>query len=309
MIPAQPAFSRKGIGMLLRLVAVVFSSVAAILSTVLPLLFYTNLSAGAVMTAASFLFIGAIFIHGMLTHTLNDIADYQSGTDQYSPGILSGGSKVLQTGLMTVGMLKQLGFWMIIFLLVMAVLFALIGYLELAILTLVGIWGAVSYSLKPFQLAYYPFLGEWLSLFPTMLMLGIAAPWILLEQIPVWAWQNALINAIWCMAWVMVHHIPDRYADQKATPLKQTSVVWAENTFGAKGAKLPAVLYFILVGLLLLWTALTRPAGAIGAGIFLVYAFCLIIKMDMDDVEKVTSDEKKLLLLAAATAIWLGIFV
>lgn len=309
MIPAQPAITRKSIVMLLRLVAVVFSSIAAILSTVLPLLFYTDLSAGAVMTVASVLLIGAVSIHGMLTHTLNDIADYQSGTDQYSPGVLSGGSRVLQTGTMSVGMLKQLGIWMTIFLLLVAILFAFLGLIEFAVLTLVGIWGAVSYSLKPFQLAYYPFAGEWLSLFPTMLMLGIAAPWILLGQVPAWTWQNAIINAIWCMAWVMIHHIPDRHADRKAVPLKQTSVVWAENIFGAGGAKLPAMLYFILIGLLLIWTAFTRPAGAIGAGILLIYAIYLVIKMDIDDVEKVTNDEKKLLILAFVTAIWLGIFV
>lgn len=109
MLPAQPAITRKNIITLLRLVAVVFSSVATILSTVLPLLFYTDLSAGTVMTIASVLLIGAVCIHGMLTHTLNDIADYQSGTDQHSPGILSGGSGVLQNGAMSVGMLKQLG--------------------------------------------------------------------------------------------------------------------------------------------------------------------------------------------------------
>ncbi|MEK4299833.1 prenyltransferase [Oceanobacillus sp. FSL W8-0428] len=309
MLPAQPAITRKNIITLLRLVAVVFSSVATILSTVLPLLFYTDLSAGTVMTIASVLLIGAVCIHGMLTHTLNDIADYQSGTDQHSPGILSGGSGVLQNGAMSVGMLKQLGTWMTLFLLIIAVLFAFLGLTEFAVLTLIGIWGAVSYSLRPFQFAYYPFAGEWLSLFPTMLMLGIAAPWILLEQIPMWAWQNGLINAIWCMAWVMVHHIPDRHADRKSTPLKQTSVVWAEDTFGIRGAKLPAMLYFISVGLLLFWTAFTRPIGAFGAGILLGYAIYLVIKMDIDDVEKVTNDEKKLLFLAFATAIWLGIFV
>ncbi|WP_152655982.1 prenyltransferase [Oceanobacillus sp. CFH 90083] len=309
MIPTQPSFSLKGIGMLLRLVAVGFSSVAAILSTVQPLLFYYPLSVPAVMGVAFVLLLGAVLIHGMLTHVFNDLADFQSGTDQYSPGILSGGSRVLQTGTMSVRILTQLGISASIVLLLIAILFASFGYMEFAVLTLVGIWGAASYSLKPLQLAYYPFVGEWLSLFPTMLILGIAAPWILLEQIPVWAWQNGLINAIWCMAWVMVHHIPDRHADRKASPLKRTSVVWAEDAFGAKGAKVPALLYFVLIGVLLLWTAFTRPVGAIGAGIFLGYAIYLVIQMDTDDVEKVTNDEKKLLFLAFATAIWLGMFV
>src|SRR5699024_10986944 len=209
MHPTQASFSLKGIGMLLRFVAVLFSSVAALVSTVLPLLFHYNLSGYTVLSVTSILLIGALLIHGLLTHTFNDLVDYQSGTDQQSPGILSGGSKVLKTGNMSVPMLIQLAISLSALLLLITLAFLILGYPKLAILTLVGIWGAASYSLKPFRLAYYPFLGEWFSLFPTMLMLGIAAPWILLDQVPIWAWQNALINAIWCMAWVMVHHIPD----------------------------------------------------------------------------------------------------
>lgn len=309
MIPSQPAFSLKGIGMLLRIIAVVSSSVAAILSTVLPLLFHYTLSTFTIISVASILLIGTVLIHGMLTHTFNDLADYQSGTDQYSTGILSGGSRVLQTGTMSERMLVQLGIGISIFLLLITAVFAFLGYIEFAVLTLVGLWGAASYSLKPFQLAYYPFVGEWFSLFPTMLLLGIAAPWILLEQVPIWAWQNALINAIWCMTWVMVHHIPDRHADRKAQPIKRTSVVWAEDKFGEIGAKLPALLYFIFVGTLLVWMAFTRPIGAIGAGVILIYGIYLIMKMDVEDVEKVTSIEKVLLLLAFVTAIWIGVFI
>lgn len=310
MIPTQPAFSLKGIGMLLRIVAVVFSSVATIFSTVLPLLFHYTLPSFTMIGVTSILFIGAILIHGMLTHTFNDLIDYQSGTDENSPGLLSGGSRVLQTGKMSVQMLIQLGIIISIFLLLMTSMFVFLGYTKFAILTLVGIWGAGSYSLKPFQFAYYPFVGESLSLFPSMLFLGIAAPWILLEEIPIWAWQNALINAIWCMAWVMVHHIPDRHADRKAEPIKRTSVVWAEDKFGKQGIKFPALLYFSLIGgILLFWIALTRPLGTIGAGMILIYSIYLIIKMDVEDVEEVTNVEKGLLLFAFMTAIWLGIFV
>lgn len=142
-----------------------------------------------------------------------------------------------------------------------------------------------------------------------MLALGIAAPWILLEQIPLWAWQNSLINAIGCMALVMIHHIPDRDADRKALPIKQTSVVWAEDKFGMQAAKFPALLYFTIVGLLLLWIGLTRPIGAIGAGVILIIAIYLIIKMNAEDVDAVTKVEKKLLFSSFVTAIWLGVIV
>ncbi|KAB8126158.1 prenyltransferase [Gracilibacillus oryzae] len=309
MNTAQSAFSLKGIGMLLRLVAVLFSSVAMILSMLLPLIFYYQISLITLFGTTSVLLAGAILIHGLLTHVLNDIADHQSGTDQYSPGILSGGSRVIQTNTMTVPRLKQIGTLMSIFLILMAFLFTVFGYLEFAILTLVGIWGAVSYSVKPFQFAYIPFIGEWFSLFPTMLAISIALPWIMLESIPVWAWQNALVNTVWCMAWVMVHHIPDRHADQRANPMKRTSVVWAVERMGSKGAKFPVLLYFMITGLLIIWIAFTRPVAAIGVSIILVYAILIVLRVNGENVEEITAVEKKLLFLALAIAIWLGVFV
>ncbi|GAB2567827.1 prenyltransferase [Gracilibacillus alcaliphilus] len=309
MISVQSTFNLKGLGMLMRLVAVFFSSVAAILSTLLPLIFHYTIPGATLVGITSVLLIGALLIHGLLTHVLNDIADYRSGTDQYSPGILSGGSRVLQTNTMTITMLERIGLLLCAFLVLMACLFWLLGYFELAVLTLVGIWSAVSYSLRPFQLAYVPFAGEWLSLFPAMLLLGIAAPWLTLSAVPVWAWQNALINAIWCMGWVMFHHIPDRHADQKATPVKRTSVVWALEKWGIKGVKYPVFLYFILAGLLFGWIAVTRPVAALGGIIILVYAIFITIRVNMDDVEDLTNSEKKLLILAFVTAVWLGVFV
>lgn len=309
MVPTESTFSLKGIGMLLRFVAVGFSSVAAILSTTLPLFFYGTLSSTSIMSVASILLIGTMLIHGLLTHTFNDLTDYQSGTDQISPGILSGGSRVIQTGTMTVRMLIQLGFGSTLLLLLFTTLFILFGYAKYALLTIVGIWGAGSYSLKPLRLSYYPFVGEWFSLFPTMLILGIAAPWILLNHVPLWAWQNALVNAIWCMAWVMVHHIPDRHADRQALPMKRTSVVWAEDRFGKKASILPAFLYFSFVCTFIIWIALTRPLAAIGAGVICVFALLLLITMDSDDVDNITQVEKSLLLFAFVTAIWLGVFV
>src|SRR5699024_12042021 len=112
----------------------------------------------------------------------------------------------------------KLGKWLSGSLLTIAVLTALLGRYDMAILIVVGVWAAVSYSLPPLQLSYRPFLGEWLSLFPSILFLGLAGPWLMLNQIPMWAVQNAVINALICMAWVMVHHIPDLEADQKAEP-------------------------------------------------------------------------------------------
>ncbi|MFC3420215.1 prenyltransferase [Salinicoccus hispanicus] len=304
----QESFSLKGFGMLLRVVAVVTSSIATIISTVLPLAFGYDISKVDLFLLFLLLVVGALLVHGVLTHVFNDIVDFKSGTDQESPGMLSGGSRVLQNGVMSFNMMVRIGIAVTLLLLIAAALFIIFGQMELAILTIVGLWGAISYSLKPFRFAYRPFLGEWLSLFPSILLLGLAAPWLMLDSIPLWAWQNALINALWCMAWVMIHHVPDIKADRHATPTKQTTVVWAAKKFGMKAAPTPALLYLIIVGLLAISVIWDRPVAAVGTLLLLGYGIYMVLKIDVDNVEQVTAYEKVLLLLAMATAIWLGLF-
>jgi 1,4-dihydroxy-2-naphthoate octaprenyltransferase len=298
----------KSISMLLRVIAVVTSSVVTILSTWLPLVLGYNFSVPRLLLLLLLLVIGAFLIHGLLTHILNDITDYKSGTDQYSPALLSGGSRVIQSGTMSPQSLHKLGLILMAFLLGSAVLLMLFRQYELTSLIIIGMWGAVTYSNSPFRFSYIPFLGEWLSLFPSLLALGIAAPWIMMQSIPVWGWQNALINAVWCMAWVMVHHIPDINADKAATPVKRTSAVWASDYFKKGGERFPAILYLTIIIFLAGWILFSRPVGGAGAIIAAAYGIYLIMKVNVGAAEDVTAVEKKLLLLAAFTALWLGLF-
>src|SRR5699024_3363757 len=78
----------------LRIIAVISSSIVAILSSLLPLFLYTSISNSYLFFMFLLLSFAAIMIHGGLTHLFNDYADYLSGTDELSPAILSGGSRV-----------------------------------------------------------------------------------------------------------------------------------------------------------------------------------------------------------------------
>lgn len=293
---------------LLRLIAVVSSSMSAILSSMLPLYSEGLFSVGYLLFMFVFLCTAAILIHGILTHLFNDYVDYLSGTDAHSPAILSGGSRVIQQGLIRPHVVWKLGKWLTIILLIIGSLLAIVGRYELTILLVIGVWGAISYSLPSLRLSYFPFLGEWLSLFPSMFFLGLAAPWIMTQSIPEWAIQNALINALICMGWVMVHHIPDLEADRQAVPMKRTSVVWFADKFGIKYARFPAFLYIFIAGLCLIWVSIERPLAALLSMTMTIVALFLILKMNPKNLQQVTGYEKMLLLLAVIIAVILGVF-
>lgn len=294
---------------LLRSIAVIFSSVATIISSLIPLFLHAAMPLGYLLMLFTLLTIAAFTIHGVLTHALNDYTDFHSGTDEYSPAILSGGSRVVQKGMISVNSLRQLGKWLTILLLILAMLLALFSQYKLAILLLIGIWSAASYSLPPLRLSYRPFLGEWLSLFPAILFLGFAGPWIVLGSIPLWAIQNAVINALFCMAWVMVHHIPDLKADKRAIPMKRTSVVWFADKFGLYYARFPALIYLFAVLFCGVWIGFDRFWAATCLILTTSIAVFFVMKMNITNYQQVTVCEKILLFLAMITAISLGIFV
>lgn len=294
--------------MLLRFIAVISSSIVTILSSLLPLFLYTSISTEYLFFAFVFLSIAAITFHGVLVHLFNDYADFLTGTDAHSPAILSGGSRVIQKGFMEPKHVLKTARWLAIALLAFAILMAVIGRYELTILIIIGIWSAISYSLPPLRLSYRPFLGEVLSLFPAIFFLGIAGPWIILDSVPLWAYQNAVINALVCMGWVMVHHIPDIEADMQAVPKKQTTIVWFVERFGIGFARFPAFIYFFIAAICAVWTGMERTtAGLITLGIMLA-GMVLIIRMNPEDVKQVTVYEKLLLLFAVLIAIVLGVF-
>lgn len=296
--------------MLTRILAVAFSSFVTVLSTSIPLiLFYPALDNGALLILIGILLLGSFLTHGLLTHIVNDLADFKSGTDDSSPGVLSGGSRVIQEKLFTYSQLKLLGIILSSVMMLAAILFFIFGHVKLGILTIIGIWGALSYSIKPFSFAYRPLAGEWLSLFPSMLFLGLAAPWIMLDAIPVWAWFNAAINAVWCMSWVMVHHIPDIDADQSARPVKNTTVLYAVNRWGRRAAHMPAVLYLILVAALAVVMTSTRELAGMVTLVLSIVTVLMLFDMKNRDVEAVTAVEKKMLIMASVTAIFLGLTI
>jgi 1,4-dihydroxy-2-naphthoate octaprenyltransferase len=223
--------------------------------------------------------------------------------------VLSGGSKVIQQGLIPPEIMWSLGKWLAVSFIVMAGLFAAMGRYDLTIFILVGTWAATSYSVSPLRFSYRPFLGEWLSLFPALFVLGIAGPWFVLETIPIWAIQNSLINTFICMSWVMVHHIPDIEADRQATPKKLTTVVWFSEQFGLRFTRMPALLYLTFAALCTIWVGFERIAASVIVLALILYAMYLVVAIQPKNVQQITKHEKCLLLLALLIAVSLGVLM
>ena len=295
--------------MLIRFIAVISSSIVVVLSSLLPFLLYTSVPFSDLLFTFLLLSMTAVLFHGVLTHLFNDHTDHLTGTDAKSPAQLSGGSRVIQQGLLLPKEMWKLGKWLTIAMTIVAAFFAIFGRYDLTIFILVGIWAATSYSLSPFRLSYRPFLGEWLSLFPALFTLGIAGPWLVSETLPVWAIQNAFMNSLICMSWVMVHHMPDVEADRQAIPKKRTTVVWFKEKFGLQSTRMPALLYLILSGLGAIWIGFERIAAAAIVFVLILFAMYFVVTMNPEKVHQITKYEKYLLILAILIAVVLGVFV
>jgi 1,4-dihydroxy-2-naphthoate polyprenyltransferase len=167
-----------------------------------------------------------VLIQGLLAHCVNEVADWRSGTDRHpSPRMISGGSKVIAAGL-----LGERALWAIFataLVLTTALGLVLVAARGAVMLPfgLVGVAGAVAYTLPPVRAAYHPFVGEVIA----FVCLGdCVLGATLLQGARIGATDVAVAGAVagYAVSMLMVHHYLDAEADRTATPPKVTSIVW-----------------------------------------------------------------------------------
>ncbi|HHY70156.1 MAG TPA: hypothetical protein GX519_00485 [Thermoanaerobacterales bacterium] len=98
------------------------------------------------------LVVGGFLINGFLGHSLNDINDWESGTDQVSRGILSGGSKVIKMGLLYKDALNIIAFLSLLAILLIGLYLYLLRGLLVLVALAIGIFTAWAYTCPPFRL-------------------------------------------------------------------------------------------------------------------------------------------------------------
>jgi 1,4-dihydroxy-2-naphthoate octaprenyltransferase len=197
---------------------------------------FSALSVGTALAArdrdlAVWYYVGALvlgaLIQGLLAHCVNELADWRSGTDRHpSPRVISGGSKVIVAGLLGERALQA----------TFAAAFLATTVLGLALVTargivvlpfgLVGVAGAVVYTLPPVRAAYRPFLGEAIAF--TCLADCVVGAHVLQggRAVDGATLATAVAVAAYAVGMLMVHHYLDHEADRTATPPKVTSIVW-----------------------------------------------------------------------------------
>ena len=242
----------------------------------------------------------AVLVQGWVTHSVNEIFDWRSGTDgDRVPRALSGGSKVQNLGL-----LSERGLWAVFAGASLAVLalgtwVALVLAPWLGLLVAAGYILGVAYTLPPLATAYRPLLGEWLGGFPGVLLAGLGAYGIQARTLSWIAFLAVSAHALVCCAMLVMHHYADAASDRRARPVKRTTVVVLGSRRSRSYATSLAALAAILYGALAL---LGYPAFWIGCALTTV-AVVAHRTTDPDDLRSVTRHELQVIQLGIAAGL------
>jgi 1,4-dihydroxy-2-naphthoate octaprenyltransferase len=246
--------------------------------------------------------VGGVALQGYITHGLNDLYDWQSGTDQTTPGRISGGSHVIRDGLLDG---RRIGVTVAVASAAYVGLLLWIGVWRTEVLWPLGIialGASIFYSLPPLRFCYRPLAGEWLGIFPAMTA-GVLAAGLAVQQVltPV-LWVTAVLQGIICVASVMQHHLVDIDSDWGAHPPKRTSPAYWQRRVGRPGSEV-AMFYLALAFVVSLAAAvLVAPRFLWSAALCVVGVF-LASRTQQGDQENETRSDYGLKFLGAVNAL------
>jgi 1,4-dihydroxy-2-naphthoate octaprenyltransferase len=239
-------------------------------------------------------------VQGWVTHSVNEIYDWRSGTDRDArPRALSGGSKVRNLGLLT-----ERDLWVVFAVSTVAV--AILGlYVAvtratwLLLLVLPGYALGVLYTLPPIATAYRPFLGEWLGGFPGVLLAGLGAYGIQTETLSWTAVAALSAHAFVCTGMLVVHHYQDAPSDAAANPPKRTTVVLLGPTRSRRYATALSAAATTIYGAL---GIAVHPAFLLGAGLSLVTTV-VHARTGLSQLTSITRGELRIIQLGIAAGL------
>lgn len=236
-----------------------------------------------------------LLLQGLVAHTVNEICDWRSGTDaDPSPRVISGGSKVIASGLMGTRGLARIGVAATALAVVIGLAAAVAWGWVLVVYGLGGLAGAVLYTLPPVRAAYRPFLGEAIAF--ACVWACVAGAYVLQTGRLTGAVSLVgIAHAAVCVAMLMMHHYLDRLPDSRATPAKATTIV----VLGGNGRRYGVAWALIALAAAVLLAARVDDAFLV-ATVAALLALGLHATVVPDDAASVTRHELGVILVGIA---------
>jgi 1,4-dihydroxy-2-naphthoate octaprenyltransferase len=233
-----------------------------------------------------------VLLQGLVAHCVNEVVDWRSGTDRDpAPRVISGGSKVIASGLLGPRALQLTGVAAALAATAIGIAAAATwGWILLAY-GVTGLAGAVLYTLPPVRAAYRPFTGEAVAF---VCIWGCTTGAYVLQrgELSGGAALAGIAYAASCVAMLMMHHYLDRLPDSRALPPKTTTIVLLAGT-GRRYAVMWAAIALAAAGLLSLLVDDRFAIAAAGLALALV----VHASVDPEDPASVTRSELAVILL------------
>lgn len=236
-----------------------------------------------------------VLLQGLVAHSVNEITDWRSGTDRDpAPRVISGGSKVIASGLLGPRALAGLAVAAAVAAAALGVAAAARWGWVLLLYGLAGLAGAVLYTLPPVRAAYRPFGGEAIAF---VCIWGCTSGAYVLQrgEMSGGVALAGIAYAASCVAMLMMHHYLDRVPDSRALPPKTTTIV----LLGAAGRRYAISWAAIALAGAVLLTALVDGAFTVAAVAFAL-ALAVHLAVAPDDPASVTRCELAVILLGMA---------
>ena len=239
----------------------------------------------------------AMLVQGFETHAVNEIYDWRSGTDRVSaPRLLSGGSKVLNRGLLTIPDLWAIFAASSVAIWGLSLYLFLVRSWTLVAFVLPGYLAGLAYTMPPARTAYRPFVGELGGGFLGVLLCVLGGYYVQALALSPAAVVAAVGYACVCVAMLLVHHYLDVEADLAASPPKRTTIAMLGREAGKAYTVGYAVSALLAFALLSLWSPLFLPAVP-----FAVLAVVAHARTRPADARSVTRNELAVIQLGIAT--------
>jgi len=210
----------------------------------------------------AFVLLISALVQGYPAHIVNEIYDWQSGADRATlPNAsgrknVSGGSKVIAAGLLTIADLWRLFYLTTGLVVLFAVFIAAFGSWKLLWFFIPGFLLCLFYSMPPWRFAYRPFLGEFLGGFAGIVILVSGGYFAQSGALPLGTILLALGMGFMYAAIMVFFHYIDYKTDRLANPPKRTTVVF----LGLEGSRIYACICAAAGALLMLHLAAAQHA-------------------------------------------------